>query len=100
MKKKGFDFELVKELNLIADNEGLLYQKEGALAKNYARKLKRGKFDFKLAHKGVKNLVVNPFVRDYQRQYGGGGKIPQAERDAVAKARLRAILRRIKEGDM
>jgi 5'(3')-deoxyribonucleotidase len=97
MAKKDFDFELVKELNLVADNEKSIYDKEGWLAKNYARKSKRGVFDFGKAQKGVKNLIVTPFARDYQKQWGA--KVPAKERDAVAKARLRAILRRMKEGE-
>jgi hypothetical protein len=96
MKKKGFDFNLVKDLGLIAENERTLYEKEGILAKNYSKKMKSGKFDFGLAQKGVKNLVVTPFARDYQKQWGV--KVPKDERDALAKARLRAILRRMKEG--
>jgi len=100
MKKKrnNFDFELVKELGLVAENERTLYEKEGILAKNYSKKMKSGKFDFGLAQKGVKNLVVTPFARDYQRQWGV--KVPKDERDALAKARLRAILRRIREGGL
>lgn len=98
-KKRNFDFELVKELSLVAENERAIYDQEGGLAKNYARKMKRGKFDFGKAQKGVKNIIVTPFVRDYQKKWLLSGKIPQAERDAVAKSRLRAILRRMKEGE-
>jgi|SRR6056297_413379 len=96
-KKNNIDFELVKELNLVADNEKTLYDKEGWLAKNYSKKYKKGNFDFKKAQKGVKNLIVTPFARSYQNQWKM--KVPQKERDAVAKARLRAILRRMKEGE-
>jgi arginyl-tRNA synthetase len=89
------DFELIKELNLTMENEVEDYKKEEALAKNYARKLKSGKFDFKKAHKGVLNLVVVPRARKYTHSFGV--KIPKLEREEVAKARLRAIIRRIKE---
>jgi hypothetical protein len=98
MKKKGFDFNLVKEMDMIADNEFSLYQKEDALQKNYAKKFQKGKFNFGLAQKGVKNLIVTPFARDYQKQWGV--KVPKDERDALAKARLRAMLRRIREGGL
>jgi len=99
MRKKDFDFQLVKELNLVADNEKIIYDQEGWLAKNYARKMKKtGKFDFGKAQKGVKNLIVDPFARKYQKQWGV--KVPKDERDALTKARLRIMLRRIKEGEL
>jgi hypothetical protein len=97
MKNKNFDFEMAKELSLTLENEGEVYTKEGFLAKNYARKLKSGKFNPQLAHKGVKNLIVIPRARTYQNQYGG--KITDEVRNAVAKNRLRAIMRRIKGGE-
>jgi hypothetical protein len=97
MKSKNFDFEAQKELNLTMENEGDIYAKEGMLAKNYARKWKKGQFDFAKAHKGVKNLIVTPFARDYQNKWGT--KVPDDVRDAVAKSRVRAIMRRIKEGE-
>lgn len=99
MKKKDIDFELVKELNLTMENEREIYEQENWLAKNYSKKIKKSKFEFPKAQQGVKNLIVTPFVRDYQKKWLGGAKVPSEVRDAVAKARLRAIMMRIREGD-
>lgn len=93
--KKMIDYEQVKELNLVIENEYDDYKKEEWLADNYAKKWKKGKFDFAKAQKGVKNLIVTPRARKYQNEFGG--KIGNVERDAIAKARLRAIMRQIRE---
>lgn len=99
MKKKDIDFELVKELNLTMENEFGVYVQEGLLAKNYSKKLKKSQFEFPKAQQGVRNLVVDPFVRSYQKKWLGGSKVPSNVRDAVAKARLREIMMRIREGE-
>jgi hypothetical protein len=56
--KKNFDFEMAKELNLTIENEHSDYDTETNLAKNYMKKLKKGKFNFNLAQKGVENLAL------------------------------------------
>lgn len=94
---KNIDYELAKELSLTMENEGDIYKQEGFLAKNYSNKWKKGKFEFGKAHKGVSNIIVTPYARKYQNQYGM--KIPSDVRNAVAKNRLRAIMRRVKEGE-
>ena len=96
MVKKEFDFEAVKELDLVISNEHEDYKREQALAKNYGKRWKKGTFNFQKAQQGVKNLVVVPRVRKYQKQFRGM-KIGNSERDAIAKARLRAIMRSMKE---
>lgn len=88
---------MAKELGLNMENEGNIYEQEGFLAKNYSNKWRKGNFDFGKAQKGVSNLIVNPYARKYQNQYGV--KIPNDVRDAVVKNRLRAIMRRAKEGE-
>ena len=95
--KGDIDYIAVRELGLVMENEEDMYKLEGVLAKNYARKWKKGKFNFEKAQAGVKNLLVTPRVRKYQTKWGT--KIGSAERDAISKGRLRAIMRRIKEGD-
>jgi len=97
MKNKNFDFDVVKELNITIENEFDIYKQEEELRKNYAKKWNKGKFDFGLAQKGVKNLIVVPRIRKYQKEYGM--KIGDPERSAIAKARLRAIMQRIREED-
>jgi len=67
------------------------------LGKNYAKKYAKGKFNFSQAKQGVKNLLVTPRARAYQNEWGV--KVGTKERDAVTKARLRAIMRRIREGE-
>jgi len=94
---KNIDYNVVKEIDMVIANEYEDYQKEELLTKNYAKKWKKGNFDFGLAHKGVKNIIVTPRARKYQGEWGI--KIGDVERDAIAKARLREIMRRIKEGD-
>lgn len=95
--KKMIDYEMVKDLNLTMENEYDVYKQEKYLGKNYARKWKKGKFDFGKAHKGVKNLIVTPYVRKYQNEYKL--KVGNTERDAIAKARLRAIMRSVRDGE-
>ena len=94
--KSMIDFEAVKELNMIIENNYSDYKQEMWLGKNYAKKYKKGKFDFAKAQKGVKNLIVVPRARKYQNEWGV--KIGSSERDAISKARLRAIMRAIREG--
>lgn len=97
-KIKSFpDVEMIREINLVMDNEYSIYQNEDWLNKNYARKYKKGKFDFAKAQKGVNNLIVTPFARKYQNEWGV--KVGSAERDAISKARLRQMLRRIRDGE-
>ena len=96
MGKKNFDFELQKELNLVMENEREIYDQEGWLTKNYGKKWKIVKFNFTKAQKGVNKLIVTPFARKYQKEWGI--KVPADVRVAVAKARMREIMRRVKEG--
>ena len=91
------DYNMAIELNLVAENEKDFYDKEMWLGKNYAKKYNKGKFNFIQAEKGVKNLLVTPFARKYQNDWGV--KVGTKERDAVTKARLRVIMRRIREGE-
>jgi len=98
MKTKNFDYNQAVEMNLVMENEEGEYKKENWLAKNYSEKFKKGKFDFAKAEKGVNNLLVTPFARKYQKDWGM--KVPNNVRQAVTRARLRAIMRRIREGDL
>ncbi len=97
MKKNILDHEMVKEIDMVIDNEIGDYKQESALGKNYAKKYKKGNFNFAKAQLGVKNQIVVPRARKYQNEWGV--KIGTKERDAVSKARLRAIMRRIREGE-
>ena len=95
MKKKNIDFELIKEVGMVMNNEHPVYQKEGLLAKNYSRKYNKvGKFNFAKGQKGVLNLIVTPYVRKYQNEYGM--RIGTNERNALAKQRFRTIMGRVK----
>ena len=96
-KKNNVDFEMIKELDMVIDNEHTDYVKEMWLGKNYAKKYKKGNFNFAKAQLGVKNQLVTPRARSYQNEWGI--KVGSKERDAVSKARLRAIMRRIREGE-
>ena len=89
---------MVKEMNIVMDNEYDFYKAEDWLGKNYGKKYKKGKFNFAQAEKGVNNLLVTPFARKYQNDWGV--KVPNDVRDAVTKARMRAIMRRIREGEL
>ena len=95
-KIKGIlDYNMVKELNMVIENEYSDYQKEDWLAENYLKKWKKGKFNFEKAKQGVNNLIVTPRARKYQNEWKV--KIGSEERDAVSKARLRRIMQVIKE---
>jgi len=97
-KKKGIiDYNMAIEMNLVMENEHDEYKKESWLAENYAKKYKKGKFDFNKAQKGVNNQLVTPFARKYQNDWGV--KVPNDVREAVSKARMRAIMNRIRDGD-
>ena len=107
MKKKGnknrskgdIDYNAVIELNLTMENEQDIYNQEMALTKNYAKKWKKPSgFNFQKANKGVRNLIVDPYARKYQKEWGT--KIGSKERDAITKARMREIMRRIREGEV
>ena len=95
--KGNIDYNLATELNLVMENEQGEYEKEMWLGKNYAKKYKKGVFNFAQAKKGIKNQLVTPFARKYQNEWGV--KVGEKERDAVTKARLRAIMMRIREGE-
>ena len=97
-KKSNFDYNQAVEMNLVMENERGEYEKEMWLGKNYSKKFKKGKFNFAQAEKGVNNLLVTPFARKYQNDWGV--KVPNDVRQAVAKARMRAIMRRIREGEL
>jgi len=91
------DYNMAVELNLVVENEKDFYDKEMWLGKNYAKKWNKGKFNFTQAKQGVKNLLVTPRARKYQNEWGV--KVGEKERDAVTTARMRAIMRRIREGE-
>ena len=97
-ERKYFDHNMAVEVNLVMENEFKEYEKENWLGKNYAKKYKKGKFDFKKAEKGVNNMLVTPFARKYQNEWGV--KVPKDVREAVSKARMRSIMRKIREGDI
>ena len=97
-KKNPFDYNQAIEMNLVMENEYGEYEKENWLGKNYAKKYAKGKFNFNQAKKGVNNLLVTPFARKYQNEWGV--KVPNEVRSAVAKARMREIMRRIREGEI
>jgi len=92
------DYNMAIEMNLVMENEKSEYDKEMWLGKNYAKKFNKGKFDFAKAEKGVNNMLVTPFARKYQNDWGV--KVPNDVRQAVTKARMRAIMRRIREGEL
>jgi len=97
-KKKGIiDYNMAIELNLIMENEHDEYKKESWLGKNHPKKYKKGNFNFAKAQKGVNNQLVTPFARKYQNDWEV--KVPNDVREAVSKARMRNIMRRIKDGD-
>lgn len=93
-KKNPIDFNVVREISLSIENDYPTYQKEQWLTKNYERKWNKGKFNFSKAQGGVKNLIVTPFARKYQNEWGV--KVGAKERDAIAKSRFRSIFRDVK----
>ena len=97
-RKSNIDYNMAVEMNMVMDNEHDFYKAEEWLGKNYSKKFKKGKFDFAKAEKGVNNMLVTPFARKYQNEWGV--KVPNDVRQAVTKARMRAIMRRIREGEL
>jgi hypothetical protein len=87
----AFDEPLKTEVQLSIENDYPTYQKESSLFGNYQRKIKKGKFDFRKAEKGELNLIVTPFARKYQHEWGV--KVGTPERKAIAKARVRYFWR-------
>ena len=97
-KKSNFDYNQAIEMNLVMENEADEYKKESWLAKNYSQKFKKKGFNLAKAEQGVNKLLVTPFARKYQNDWGM--KVPSDVRQAVTRARMRAIMRRIREGDL
>ena len=97
-KKSNFDYNQAVEMNLVMENEADEYKKESWLVKNYSQKFKKKGFNFAKAEQGVNKMLVTPFARKYQKDWGM--KVPTDVRQAVAKARMRAIMRRIREGEL
>lgn len=93
--RREIDSAMINELNLSIDNDYNTYQREMLLHKNYERKERRGKFNEALATKGFFNLIVTPYARKYQNEFGT--RIGRAEREAVAKSRLRRYRQRQRE---
>ena len=67
------DTELVKELDMYIMNDSDIYRQTYVpLAKNYARKKFRGKFNKELAIRGLKNTVVMRGIEKYRKEFGLG----------------------------
>lgn len=86
-KPFSFDRQLKDEIQLSLENDYGTYKKEEYLFNNYKKKVKKNKFDFAKAEKGELNLIVTPFSRGYQKEWGI--KVPIQERKAIAKSRVR-----------
>ena len=70
--KKDIDETTATELKIWYDNTFHLYRMQFDWLKNYARKMKRGKYDKKLAIKGIANNLVPLIMRDYKIENGLG----------------------------
>ena len=94
-RRGSSDYHMTNELNLMLDNDYDFYKREQYLKGNYKKKLNKGRFNFDLAQKGVRNLLVVPYSRKYQREYGV--KVPKDVRESVSRSRTRNIFRELLE---
>ena len=73
-----------RELKMFIDNDSQLYnQRYMPIIKNLSKKMKKGKFDKKLAIKGFMYLV-NDGAKKYIRDYGGSGVFTKRDKLRVA----------------
>jgi len=73
-----------RELKIYIDNDSQLYnQRYMPIIKNLSKKMKKGKFDKKLAIKGFMYLV-NDGAKKYIRDYGGSGVFTKRDKLRVA----------------
>jgi len=63
------DQHLVRELELFYENDYQLYQMGNSWKKNFARKIKRGKYNHNLAVKGIANNYIPQVIRKYRKQF-------------------------------
>lgn len=100
-KRREFDINAYRELDLYTDNTYPIYQRKSALIDNYKKKLAKGKFNMAKAEKGVLNLVVTPSARSYTKEFGGNSRTMFGSdvRKAVAKRHTRDIFRGINSGE-
>ena len=68
--KKDIDETTATELKIWYDNTFHLYRMQFDWLKNFARKMKRGKYIKKLAIKGIANNLVPLIMRDYKIENG------------------------------
>ena len=69
---KDIDETTATELKIWYDNTFHLYRMQFDWLKNFARKMKRGKYIKKLAIKGIANNLVPLIMRDYKIENGLG----------------------------
>lgn len=92
-----YDKHAHRELDLYTDNERDIYDRKMSLVRNYAKRIKSGKFNKAKAEQGVLNNVVTPAARKYHNEFGG--KFDGKTRKGVAKTQLRSIVRGILSGE-
>jgi hypothetical protein len=101
-KRKEFDKDAYRELDLYVDNDYPTYQRTSAYHKALVKRYHQGNFNNAKAQKGFYNLVVVPASRKYVKEYGSGRAInmfPKDVREAVAKNKLRSFLNENKYGN-
>ena len=75
------DKELVLDIEMHLVNSYEFYRPMQSLLKNYAKKLKKGVFDFKLAIKGINNVVSRYLnSKEFRLYYADGIKLTKEER--------------------
>jgi len=65
---KSIDKDQIYQLDIWYSNDYDLYRIYYAWIKNYARKMKGGRYDKKLAIKGIANNYVPMIIRHYKKQ--------------------------------
>ncbi len=71
-EEKAIDESTANELKLWLDNTYELYRTYVAWVKNYARKMKRGKYNKHLAIKGIANNFAPRIMQNYKKANGLG----------------------------
>lgn len=100
MKNKNIDLEAVREMVLVIENDGSLFEKYlNPIMNTLAKKVKKGTFEKEKAFKILDNCVKVACI-DYTKNYGTSKyyeTFNKATREQIAKDLIDGMIEQIKE---
>lgn len=70
-KTNGYDLDpvLIRELTIFGENDREIYNRKMAFVENYRKKKEKGRYNRKMAIKGIANNIVPEIAKKYRKNF-------------------------------